>query len=381
MQFSHSFQPFAVLPLLVALVTFILSFLLVFAGHTPGFMDDYAVFTLNTSRIGENLVQSFDSKISGLNFSSIIEVSDLTKRKFPTSDMEDLSAGSTPGVGSPLVRRTVERDLSDIGDEISSGIGAAGSAAASEGTAVASAVQSKATVVEGAIVSKIDSALAKAEGAIIEAVNDAYGDLIKALELKDWYSVYMTTSCEGQYAYPNGTNVTLGAIMDVPSNTTEMHQIADLCTKQSALDPVGIVRILYEISIVLCGISLLLGVWGTVRFSRKTALLNALGSLPALLLLALASAAVNGVASGAATLINFLGDEVGVTGYAGHKFIALSWSTAFLTLVNASLWLVLAFVGKKLHLPTRHTGTEKLHSLAGHEMQARRNSEEPRNTW
>lgn len=48
----------AIFPALCAAVAVILSFLCLFAGSKKGFMEDYHVLTLNTSRIGQNLLNS-----------------------------------------------------------------------------------------------------------------------------------------------------------------------------------------------------------------------------------------------------------------------------------------------------------------------------------
>lgn len=73
------FQPLAILPLLVLMTAFILSFLCVFAGHKSGFMDNYPIFTLNVTRMGQNFIQELDGKILSLDFN----MSDIMKRSEP----------------------------------------------------------------------------------------------------------------------------------------------------------------------------------------------------------------------------------------------------------------------------------------------------------
>ncbi|KAL0933171.1 sur7 protein [Colletotrichum truncatum] len=46
----------AILPLLLSIVAFVLSFLALFAGHKEGFMEDYDVVRLNTSGLGQNVI-------------------------------------------------------------------------------------------------------------------------------------------------------------------------------------------------------------------------------------------------------------------------------------------------------------------------------------
>ncbi|KAI8672913.1 hypothetical protein NCS56_00755700 [Fusarium sp. Ph1] len=49
---------FVFFPLVLSLVAFILSILCLFAGHNEGFMEEYAVARLNTSMIGQNLIDT-----------------------------------------------------------------------------------------------------------------------------------------------------------------------------------------------------------------------------------------------------------------------------------------------------------------------------------
>ncbi|PSK42199.1 SUR7 family protein pun1 [Elsinoe australis] len=48
----------AIVPILLGLAALVLSFLCLFAGSTPTFLEDYPIITLNTSQIGENALNS-----------------------------------------------------------------------------------------------------------------------------------------------------------------------------------------------------------------------------------------------------------------------------------------------------------------------------------
>lgn len=50
----------AVIPILLCAASLVLTFLCLFAGRNKGFMEDYAVLTLNTSRIGQNVLQTLE---------------------------------------------------------------------------------------------------------------------------------------------------------------------------------------------------------------------------------------------------------------------------------------------------------------------------------
>lgn len=54
----------AVLPVLLGLASFILTMLCLFAGSKKGFMEDYAVVTLNTSQLGQTLLNDSETTTS-----------------------------------------------------------------------------------------------------------------------------------------------------------------------------------------------------------------------------------------------------------------------------------------------------------------------------
>lgn len=369
---SGRMQPLALFPVLVMMTAWILSFLCVFAGNKPGYMEDYAVFTLNVSRIGENLIQDFDNKIYAINFTTITKRSEPEDMAFPMI---------TPAPTATILPRD---GLEDLVDGISSKAAGVKSEVESKGSAAKSAVQSKATALESAAASKINSGFEALETKIVQAVNKAYTNLIDEMDLKDFYSIHMMTTCSGEYQYKNGSNITHGVGTAPPANNT--HEHVDTCEKHSALDPVSVVRVLYEIGIVLTGLSFVLAIWGMLRFTRKAALINALATLPAVMLIGLASAAVHGVAVGAEHLVNFAGNGIGIKGTAGTKFINLTWATTILLLVNVAVWCVLAFVGEKVNvkLPKRGGGSREKEvpfDAASYEM--RGSAEKPRgaNSW
>lgn len=364
---SGRMQPLALFPVLVMMTAWILSFLCVFAGNKPGYMEDYAVFTLNVSRVGENLIQDFDNKIYAINFTS------LTKRSL---DIGDAPLPTITAAPSLMVRD----DLDNIVDGLTSKAAGAASAVESKASAAKSAVGSKASALESAAASKINSGMEALETKIVQAVNKAYTNLIDEMDLKDFYSIHMMTTCSGEYQLKNGSNITHGVGTAPPTNNT--HEHVDVCEKHSALDPVSVVRILYEIGIVLTGLAFVLSIWGMIRFSRKAALINALATLPAVMLIGLASAAVHGVAVGAEHLINFAGSGIGISGAAGTKFINLTWATTILLLVNVGVWCVLAFIGERVDVMMPKRSREKEVPFdAAYEM--RGSAEKPRgaNSW
>lgn len=358
------FQPLAILPLLVLMTAFILSFLCVFAGHKAGFMDNYPIFTLNVTRMGQNLIQELDSKILSLDFN----MGDIMKRSEP----EILPATVTMAPTTMITVAPVDpRGLTDLIGEASTKIAGVKSDVGSAFSSAQSAVESKATSVEGVVGSEISSAFEAAQTAVVKAVNQTYDDFIDELDLSGFYAIHLLTTCSGDYAYPNGTNITVGMSSFSPNNT---RQRIDSCDSNSFINPVSLVRVLYEIGIFFTGLALLTAIIGLVRFSRKVAILNIVVTLPALCFIGIASAATHGISAGAAGLVNFVGKGIGIAGYAGGKFMALTWATTILLLVSTCLWTVLAFIGERNFLArgerqSKDVGRDA--SLDGHEMTVR----------
>lgn len=61
MQLSLNMRLAALLPVAFCAASLVLTFLCLFAGSSKGWMEDYSVLTLNTSRIGQNLFNTSES--------------------------------------------------------------------------------------------------------------------------------------------------------------------------------------------------------------------------------------------------------------------------------------------------------------------------------
>ncbi|KAI7489251.1 hypothetical protein KC351_g1475 [Hortaea werneckii] len=333
----------SILAAIIATIAMVLAILAVFAGNKPSNMTDYYVFRLNTSRIGQNLIEEVDNKIMSVKF-------DL-KRELPAPAMATATSIMTPRtqiVSAPTTLITMAPR--DFLDGISEGIddatakagslkSDAGSALSSKASAVESAATSKASAVKSAAESKANSAMGSLQTKVVEAIKDAYDGIIDELDLSDFYDVHISSTCKGTYKYKDGKDETVSP--GKPAKDDEDKQIyahVDSCEKHSALDPMGLIRVLYWAGIALTIVSVLLGWAGVFMKSRKMAIFNCLATLPAFLFLVLASAVTHGIGMGAAKFINFIGGEIGVRGYKGGKFIALTWACTALLLANGLLW-------------------------------------------
>ncbi|KAI7285060.1 hypothetical protein KC343_g3582 [Hortaea werneckii] len=335
----------SILAAIVATIAMVLAILAVFAGNKPSNMTDYYVFRLNTSRIGQNLIEEVDNKIMSVKF-------DL-KRELPAPAMATATSIVTPRtqiISAPTTlitmapRGTVDEITEGVG-EFTSKAGSlksdAGSAISSKASAVESAATSKASAVKSAAESKANSAMGSLQTKVVEAINDAYDGILDELDLSDFYDVHISSTCKGTYKYKDGKNETVSVgkpAKDDDDDDKKVYAHIDSCEKHSALDPMGLIRVLYWAGIALTVVSVLLGWTAVFMKSRKMAIFNCLATLPAFLFLVLASAITHGIGMGAAKFINFIGGEIGVRGYKGGKFIALTWACTALLLANGLLW-------------------------------------------
>lgn len=374
---SRNFQPWAILPALLIATAFILSFLVVFAGNTPGYMESYNVFTVNATRFGQNAVEKIDSKVMGLNVSKILNKREIVLAE-PVSVLATLTAAPTATItlaprnpdGLDSFVNGLTSDIASVKSNAEDSIGGAitsvKSGIESKVTAVASAVESKASSIEGVVASKISSAIASAQTVIIDQVNETYSNVLSTLDLQGFYSIHLRTTCSGAYKTPRGMNITVGESAYPPNGT---QKVVEKCSKHSALNPLTLVRVLFEIGIFFTGLCLLASLWATAFFTRNKAIINVVLALPALGFLALAAAATNGIATAAPAVLNFLGSELGVEATAGKSFITLVWATTILILIHAGLWIILAFTGEHLpELSKLRRQQRNVESLPAHEL-------------
>ena len=309
-----------ILSVLIMAVAFILGMLCIFAGRKPGMMEDYAIFTLNTSRIGENIRQDLDDEIKSIHF----------KRAQPV-----YIRGSTATIAPASLVTVRPRGLTDEFDTITK-------EAHSRIHHASSRIHSAASSAESEISSGANSVLNAAKKEIIEAVNDAYEGIISGLHLKDFYSVHLMATCSGEYVTSDGKNISVSQTADDSDEHTHKH--VDTCDKNSAINPTTLILIVYWIGIAFTAAALIAAFVAVLMTGRKIALVNVALTGAAFCFVGLASAVTHGIASGAAKLVNFVGENIGVAGYAGQKFLALTWATTVLLLINAILWSVLFFL-------------------------------------
>jgi len=328
---------FIALPVILTGIAFILSILCVYAGSKPGMMDNYAVFTLNTSRLGENVLADINGAIKSVDIK-------FKRAELPMSAPVAMITPAPTTMLTLVPRFDLESEVDSLTAKASSKVNSAQSNLESKATSVKSQVSSKASSAKSAATSAANSAISSAQNKIIEVVNKAFHAAINGLDLQDIYNVHISSSCVGTYVYKDGKNYTMGDTKDLD----ELRPHINSCEGHSAVNPFQLVRIIYWIGVVLSAAAFVLGLVGMIKPTKKMALINVFGTLPAVIFMGLASAITHGMAVGAAHLITFIGDKIGVTGVSGQKFIQLTWATTIMLLINLSLWAVVFFLIKRM---------------------------------
>ncbi|KAF2682846.1 integral membrane protein-like protein [Lentithecium fluviatile CBS 122367] len=273
----------ALLPALCCTAALILSFLCLFAGHKKGFMEDYHVMTLNTSRIGEGVVNS--------------------------------TLGSSDSPLSSLWNLVPDSIQNDVGE-------------------AAGAVTEQLGIEDFYSAHLLDYCYGQFTPA--EAANST-------LSLSDIHK--SVTGCSNQTAMfwfdpevilEQALNKTgLGITLD------DLEWPEDI---QRGLDALRIVSItsfvLYCIAIALIFVALVAALPAIFAAGRLAACLNLMVTILAFLAIGLASALVTAVSVKGSSIINQYGNDIGVQANRGNKFLALTWVATALMFITLVTWSV-----------------------------------------
>jgi len=293
-----------IVPFILALVAFILGFLCIFAGNNIGFMQDYAVLTLNISRIGQDIsVSSF-----------------LDKR-------QDSILDSIQDIGS---------DIKDQASEVSDSV-------------------------EEAIEGKVSNITDAIQDEAQELANDAAASIAKGLGLRDFYTVHILNYCQGYYTPGPVKNATVDDIdKNVTSckdpsamfafdptealvaNLNETGQLSEDRAEQileainwpeslqDGLDDLSALFkaqfVLYCIAIGFTFLTLLACIFWFLKDGRLGPLTNIVFASLAFLFMGIASAIGTAIAVKGANTINKYGNRIGIEGQRGNGFLGLTWA-------------------------------------------------------
>ncbi|KAH9878950.1 hypothetical protein J1614_002385 [Plenodomus biglobosus] len=280
----------ALIPAVCCIAALILSFLCLFAGHKSGFMEGYDLMTLNTSALGENLLnssRSSDNPVTNL-------LNDLSN---------DISSEINERIGDVAERLGIEDFYSAHMLNYCYGQYTPAEAA-------------NATVSE----------------------DDISKNLTGCSQSQAMYKFDPTRIVEDALNQTTGTEVTLD----------DLNWPADIQTGIRALNALmAAMFVLYVIAICLIFVALLAALFAVITSGRLSACLNFLIATLAFVAIGIASALVTAVMVKATEIINQYGNDVGIQANRGNKFLALTWAATGLMLVVLLAWIVEFCIGRR----------------------------------
>ncbi|KAL1893122.1 hypothetical protein Sste5346_006554 [Sporothrix stenoceras] len=335
-----------------SIIGFVLAILGLFAGNTPGFMEEFSVITLNTSALGRNYVPALNqpaardlSHVTVLTDEDAnVTTSEVVVEVAPTAVKE-----TTITNGDKPKKYTIQEDK--------------------PAEPVAELVKKEKEMAARKLVPR-KLTLSAAEGVLAGLPADsAADDMAAVLGISEFYSLHVMNVCEGTFA-PNATAD--GAWRNVSSCTVQLNsqqlnisqlidnelnanfvdggslaRIGGSSSLQNALNripTIGLVlAVFYIVAACAAGLVLLLTAASIVTratHGRETVLANlgaASGASLALLIAGLVSAVA---AKSTVDSINRLGkDTIGMEANQGYKFEALTWAAFAMEVVAALFWL------------------------------------------
>ncbi|KAL9067566.1 MAG: hypothetical protein Q9157_006770 [Trypethelium eluteriae] len=340
-----------VVALLGTIAAFVLSMLCIFAGSKPNMMENYDLFTLNLTRLGDNFIYDIDNAASHILVRSLLDQHigkrDLAIRN-PSPIVENVAIVTpAPTPAATLSPRGIFSSATAKAGSDLGGIESAGSSdiggIESDGSSITSRAGSDFSSATSRIASDASSALGSVSTELANALAKEFTEMKENLDIHDWYSVHLLDYCEGYYV-PNKSDISNTTIDGLPAPAYPHEKItknATSCTKHtlaSDFDPKVALLALYCIGVAFTGLSLLLSAVSAFRFGWVGPFINIFLSLLAFFFLGISSIIAQGLAVGAAKLITALGDEFGVAAYKGSDFFKLTWTATALMLLNTVIW-------------------------------------------
>ncbi|KUJ10390.1 uncharacterized protein LY89DRAFT_787429 [Mollisia scopiformis] len=288
----------ALFPMACAIVAFVLSMLCLFAGHKPGFMEEYHIVTLNTSTLGHNLI--------------------------PTTTT---SSGSTPTATS------IGSFFSSIAHNISS------------------TIEGDLDGIIGDVADKLAKELGIKQWYSLHLMDMCEGTYAPNATEKG--ASLNVSTCSNQTAmYHFDISKQLNQELEVGPLKINLSDIDWPSDIQSGLNDLNVALdatfVLYAIGIAAAGCAILASLVAVfLHGSRLISFGNwGLASLSFFALL-IASIIVTVVQSKATHIINKYGNEIGVYAYKGGKYLTLTWVAVALMFLATMAWVVEFCVGRR----------------------------------
>lgn len=289
---SRAMRPTALIPAVCCTAALILSFLCLFAGHKKGFMEDYHLVTLNTSMIGENILNETRSTDSSNPLTNLLN--------------------EIPNVVSETINDAIGEVTAKLGIE---------------------------DFYSAHMLNYCEGQYTPAEAANATIPQSAiHKNVTQCSKNRAMYKFNPTAIVQDALNKTTGLDISLDDI-NWPS---------DLETGIAALNALmAAMFVLYCIAIALIFVALLAAAAAILMSGRLSACVNFLLAALAFLASAIASALVTAVMVKAAKIINDKGADVGLQAHWGGKFLALTWAATGLLLVAVLVWVMEFCVGRR----------------------------------
>ena len=284
-------RPSALIPTLCCAAALILSFLCLFAGHKAGFMEGYHLVTLNTSMIGENIINETRSTDTGSSITDLIN----GIRNYGSSAINDAIGEVTQKIG--------------IEDFYSAHM--------------LNYCEGQYTPAEAANASIKESDISK--------------NVTECSKNRAMYK-FDPTAIIQEALNKTGVDVTLADLNwpeDIERGIKTLNAL------------MGAMFVLYCIAIALIFVAFLAAAAAILLSGRLSACVNFLVSILAFLAIGLASALVTAVMVKATNIINDKGSEIGLEANRGNKFLALTWAATGLMFVVVLSWVAEFCIGRR----------------------------------
>nr|OQO31186.1 hypothetical protein B0A51_01565 [Rachicladosporium sp. CCFEE 5018] len=281
----------AILPVLLSTAALILTTLCLFAGSRPGFMEDYALVTLNTSRIGQNVLNTTSSESSN-PFISFID----------------------------NVTNSIESEINEGLNSFAKGLGLHDFYSA--------------------------HILDFCEG--FYTPTDMPNATVSKSDIKK-----NVTDCSNRTAmYHFDPQQTLQLELNNSGNSninlTDLNWPDEIDAGLKALRIASqAMFVLYCIAIAFAGVAFLAALASNFFTGRISSFINVLIDLLAFLAIGIASAIATAIAVKAADVINHYGNEIGVSAQKGGKFLVLTWVATGVMFVASLVWCFDCIAGRK----------------------------------
>lgn len=296
-------RPSAIFPALCAIAALILGFLCIFAGHKKDFMEDYHILTLNTSRIGQNVLSELDSSSSSSSSNSVLS----------------------------WIQNATSSISSDITDELNDAV--------------------------NSVVESIAEDLGLQDFYSAHLMDYCWGDYTPQAVANS------TVHADQIHKNVSGCSNSTAMFHFDPTEVLERSlnesglgiTLDDLNWPDDIQQGLDALRIAYKAMFVLyciaVGLSFLVlagsvaGIFLTG--GRLSAFINVMLALLAFLAFGIASAIATAVAVKGSDVINQYGSDIGVQAHRGGKFMAISWAGTGVLFLAILAWCVECCIGRR----------------------------------